>query len=307
MSVTVQAPAQPIAKPGFLSNLKFLIQVSRPGLWTTTILFYLMPLGRSFDWHRMAFWAGLFYIVFPLSLLLYGVNDIVDAEGDRYNPRKGTYMFGSRGADQQLRSLRWQIAAWQMPFVYLFWIFVGPRIFLWLAAILLAVYFYNARPIALKGRPPFDVLIQASYLLIFILSSWINNVPQLPWQTFLFGALFAMHSHVFGEIMDIEPDEKFGRHTLATQIGRIRAKFFVAFLLLIEFFLIVRYFHDGAIAIFLAAGVIWFVLDATLLWKDRPYSPRQMRLFLWGWNVAAVLGILWNALHGSLLVTRPLR
>jgi len=35
----------------------------------------------------------------------------------------------------------------------------------------------------------------------------------------------------------------------------------------------------------------------------------QMRLFLWGWNVAALLGIFWNATHGSLLqVTRlPLR
>jgi len=28
-----------------------------------------------------------------------------------------------------------------------------------------------------------------------------------------------------------------------------------------------------------------------LLWKNRPYSPPQMRLFLWGWNIAAVLGI----------------
>jgi 4-hydroxybenzoate polyprenyltransferase len=306
MSVTAQAPAQPIAKNNFLSNLKFLIQVSRPGLWTTTTLFYLMPLGKSLDWHHAGFWFGLFYIVFPLSLLLYGVNDIVDAEGDRYNPRKGSYMFGSRGADQQLRSLRWQIAAWQVPFLGIFWIYAGWRIAFWFAAILLAVYVYNARPVALKGRPPFDVLIQASYLLIFILSSWINRVPQLPWQTFLFGALFAMHSHVFGEIMDIEPDEKSGRHTLATQIGRVRAKFFAASLLIVELFLILRYFNDAAIAIFLATGVIWFLADATLLWKNRPYSTSQMRLFLWGWNLAAVLGILWNALHGSLLLARPL-
>lgn len=300
MSVAAQATSESIAKNNSLSNLKFLFQVSRPGLWTTTILFYLVPLGHSLDWRHMAFWAGLFYIVFPLSLLLYGVNDIVDAEGDRYNPRKGTYMFGSRGAVQQLRSLRWQIAAWQIPFFAIFWIYTGWRVALWFAAILLAVYLYNTRPIALKGRPPFDVLIQASYLLIFILSSWLNNVPQLPWQTFLFGALFAMHSHVFGEIMDIEPDEKSGRHTLATKIGRVRAKLFVASLLLIEFFLIVRFFNDRAIAIFLASGAVWFLLDATLFWKNRAYSPPQMRLFLWGWNIAAVLGIIWNALHGSL-------
>lgn len=305
MSIAAQATPQSLTKNNFLSNLKFLIQVSRPGLWTTTTLFYLMPLGRHFDLHRAGFWLGLFYIVFPLSLLLYGVNDIVDVEGDRFNPRKGTYMFGSLGAEQQLRSLRWQIAAWQIPFLALFWIYTGSRILFWFAAILFAVYFYNARPIALKGRPPFDVLIQASYLLIFILSSWVNNVPQLPWQTFLFGALFAMHSHVFGEIMDIEPDEKSGRRTLATQIGRARAKFFVASLLLVEFFLIVHYFNDRAIAIFLATGALWFVIDATLLWRNRPYSPPQMRLFLWGWNLAAVLGILWNALHGSLLLVHP--
>src|SRR5215471_15745126 len=300
MSVTTQAPSQPLAKSNLLSNIKFLLQVSRPGLWTTTTLFYLMPLGRSLDWHRVSFWTGLFYIVFPLSLLLYGVNDIVDAEGDRVNPRKGSFMFGSRGADQQLRSLRWQIAVWQIPFFCLFWIYAGWRITLWFVAILLAVYIYNARPFALKGRPPFDVLIQSSYLLIFVLSSWVNNVPQLPWQTFLFGALFAMHSHVFGEIMDIEPDQKSGRNTLATKIGRIPAKLFVAVLLFIELFLVTHYFHDRVIAIFLATGAFWFILDSSLLWKSRPYSPSQMRLFLWGWNVAAVLGILWNAFHGSL-------
>src|SRR5215470_11804275 len=180
MSVAAQATPQSFAKNNFLSNLKFLIQVSRPGLWTTTTLFYLMPLGRTFNWHSMPFLTGIFYIVFPLSLLLYGVNDIADAEGDRLNPRKGSYMFGSRGVDQQLRALRWQITVWQIPFFCLFWIYAGWRITLWFVAILLAVYIYNARPIALKGRPPFDVLIQSSYLLIFILSSWLNGVPQLP-------------------------------------------------------------------------------------------------------------------------------
>jgi len=263
-----------------------------------------MPLGSSFDFRGVTFWLGLFYIVFPLSLLLYGVNDIVDAEGDRYNPRKGTYLFGSRGADQQLKSLRWQIAVSQIPFFLIFWLYCGPRIFLWYCALLFAVYVYNARPAALKGRPPFDVLIQASYLLIFLLSSWLNRVPQLPWQTFLFGALFAMHSHVFGEVMDIEPDQKTGRRTLATQLGRLPAKFFIAALLVVESLLVRHYFADLVITAFLALGALFFTADALLLWRNRAYSPQQMRLFLWGWNIAAVLGILWNATHGSLLAVR---
>ncbi len=263
-------------------------------------MFYLMPLGHADLLHSGKLWMGLLFVLFPLGFLLYGVNDIVDAESDSLNPRKGTFMFGSRGAREQLAALKWQIAVVQIPFVIAFYYFVGPRILWWYAVLLLAVGIYNAPGIGWKGRPPFDVLIQASYLLIFVLSSWLNSVSQLPWQTFLFGAMFAMHSHIFGEVMDIEPDQLSGRRTTATVIGRVRAKFLIAVLLCIETALVQFYFRDWIITSFLAVGAIWFLADATLLWKDRAYSPKQMRLFLWGWNAAAVLGMFWNWGHGTL-------
>jgi 4-hydroxybenzoate polyprenyltransferase len=277
-----------------VSGLAFLIQVSRPGLWSTTAMFYLMPLAHANFFPSATLWLGLFFVLFPLGLLLYGANDIVDAETDLLNPRKGTFLFGSRGAREQLASLKWQLAAVQLPFVVAFYLLIGPRILWWYAVLLLAVGLYNAPRFGWKGRPPFDVLIQASYLLVFVLSSWLNKVPQLPWQTFLFGALFAMHSHVFGEVMDIEPDRMSGRQTTATLIGRVPAKLLIAGFLCIEAGLVTFYFHDLMIAGFLAIGMIWFVLDAAALWKNRPYSTPEMRLFLWGWNIAALLGILWN-------------
>ncbi len=110
------------------SNLVFLLQVSRPGLWSTTALFYLMPLGRADILHSGKLWLGLFFVLFPLGILLYGVNDIVDAETDSLNPRKGTFMFGSRGGREQLSALKWQVAAVQIPFVAAFYFLVGPRI-----------------------------------------------------------------------------------------------------------------------------------------------------------------------------------
>src|SRR6266849_11187390 len=76
----------------------FLLQVSRPGLWSTTAMFYLMPLGHANFFHSGKLWLGLFFVLFPLGFLLYGVNDIVDSETDELNPRKGTFMFGSLGA-----------------------------------------------------------------------------------------------------------------------------------------------------------------------------------------------------------------
>jgi len=260
-----------------------------------------MPLGHADFLRSGKLWLGLFFVLFPLGLVLYGVNDIVDAETDALNPRKGTFMFGSRGAREQLARLKWQIAAVQLPFAVAFYFLVGPRILWWYALLLLAVGIYNAPGIAWKGRPPFDVLIQASYLLVFVLSSWLNNVAQLPWQTFLFGALFAMHSHIFGEVMDIEPDTLSGRRTTATLIGRVCAKFLIATFLAVETMVVQIYFRDWLITAFLAFGALWFVTDAALLWRNRAYSPRQMRLFLWGWNVAALLGMFWNWTNSSLV------
>jgi len=283
-----------------VSGLAFLIQVSRPGLWSTTAMFYLMPLGHADLLHSGRLWLGLFFMLFPLGLLLYGVNDIVDAEGDLLNPRKGTFLFGSRGAREQLAALKWQIAVVQIPFLASFYFLIGPRISWWYATLLLAVGLYNAPRFGWKGRAPFDVLIQASYLLVFVLSSWLNRSLQLPWQTFVFGALFAMHSHVFGEVMDIEPDRLSGRSTTATLIGRVPAKLFIAGLLTIEAALVHFYFRDWIIVGFLAIGALWFVLDAAVFWKNQPYSRSEMRLFLWGWNVAALLGIFWNWSHATL-------
>ena len=186
------------ARRGLRAEARFLVQVSRPGLWSTTALFYLLPLGRRDFTHSGRLWLGLVFVLFPLGLLLYGVNDLADAEADQLNPRKGTYLFGSRGAREQLAALKWQIVVAQFPFLAAFFLLVGPRILAWYGILLLAVGIYNAPRFGWKGNPPFDVLIQASYLLVFFLSSWLNKAPQLPWQTFLFGALFAMHSHVFG-------------------------------------------------------------------------------------------------------------
>lgn len=291
-------------KSGRTSELVFLLQVSRPGLWSTTALFYLMPLGHADFLHSRTLWLGLFYVLFPLGFLLYGVNDIVDAETDRLNPRKGTFLFGSLGAAEQLAALRWKIAAVQIPFLIIFFFLVGPRILAWFGALLIAVGIYNAPRFGWKSHPPFDVLIQASYLLVFVLSSWLNAVAQLPWQTFLFGAMFAMHSHIFGEVMDIEPDRLSGRRTTATLIGAVPSKLLIAGILCVEAVLVYVSFGDLVITGFLGVGAAWFVLDALAIWKNRPYSPTEMRLFMWGWNAAALLGMYWNWAHSSLTQLR---
>jgi 4-hydroxybenzoate polyprenyltransferase len=284
-----------------VSELVFLLQVSRPGLWSTTALFYLMPLGHPDFLHSRTVWLGLFYVLFPLGFLLYGVNDIVDAEADRLNPRKGTFLFGSLGAAEQLAALRWKIVVVQIPFLLIFYFLAGPGILVWFGVLLIAVGLYNAPRFGWKGHPPFDVLIQASYLLVFVLSSWLNGASQLPWQTFLFGALFAMHSHIFGEVMDIEPDRRSGRRTTATLLGAVPSKLLIAAILCVETMLVYVTFEDLMITGFQGFGAAWFLLDALVVWRNRPYTSTEMRLFMWGWNAAAFAGMFWNWTRGSLL------
>jgi 4-hydroxybenzoate polyprenyltransferase len=305
MADATAAARSPAKNATLVSELAFLVQVSRPGLWSTTALFYLMPLGHADIFHSRIFWVGLSYVLFPLGLALYGVNDIVDADGDQFNPRKGTFLFGSLGRSEQLSALRWKIVVAQVPFLTLFYFLVGPRILWWLAVLAVAVGLYNAPRIGWKGRPPFDVLIQSSYLLVFVLSSWLNHAAQPPWATFLFGALFAMHSHVFGEVMDIAPDRLSGRRTTATSIGAVGAKFLIAALLCVEGAVVYREFRSVVIAGFLAAGAVWFVLDACIFWKNTAYTPAQMRLFMWAWNAASLAGLYWNWAHPTLTQIRP--
>ena len=275
------------------SALAFIIKASRPGLWLTAVWFYLLPLGQRDVFHSVAFWLGLLYVTFPLGLIIYGWNDIADADTDSFNPRKGTFLFGARGSHEQLRRLPVQIALVQAAFAAIFIYLDGARILLWFLGLVLFTAIYNFPRYGLKSHPPFDILNQAGYLLVFVLSSWLNHAPQMRWPAMLFGALFAMHSHVFGEIMDIDPDRASGRRTTGTVIGIIPSKALICALLLLEAGLVWKCFRDFWISGALLFGVLWFLFDALVLWRNRPYSLVQMRVFMLGWNAIALASIPW--------------
>jgi 4-hydroxybenzoate polyprenyltransferase len=279
-----------------LFSLAFTIQASRPGLWATAAWFYLLPLGGRHVFHQTGFWIGLVYVTLPLGLIIYGWNDIADAEIDRFNPRKGTFLFGARGSGEQLSHLPLEILAVQLIFAAIFFSLDGARMLLWFIALVLFTALYNMPQSGFKHRPPLDILNQAGYLLVFVLSSWLNHVPQLTWPAMLFGALFAMHSHVFGEVMDIEPDRGSGRKTTATQIGSVPSKLLICGMLALEALLVRTYFHDIWVSGALVFGVIWFLLDALVFWRDRPYSLAQMRMFMFAWNAIALgsMGWVWS-------------
>jgi 4-hydroxybenzoate polyprenyltransferase len=244
-------------------------------------------------WDTWNFWLGLFYITLPLGLLIYGWNDAGDFENDRANPRKDTFLFGARPSAAQIAALPRWIAITQIPFVLVFGFLLGAKSLGWWAALIAATAVYNAPRVGTKSWPIVDLLNQTAYLLVFVLSSWLNGLPQLPWFTFVFGALFAIHSHLFGEIMDHQPDLAAGRRTTAGMLGTIPAKLLVASLLASEAVLIWSCARDPWISGALALGAGFFVLDGAILWRGRPYTNRQMRFAFLGWNAVALTSIPW--------------
>ena len=264
----------------------------------------MLPLGQRDVFHSVAFWLGALYVSFPMGLLLYGWNDIVDYEADRVNPRKGTFLFGARGTPEQLRRLPLRIALVQVPFAIAFSFLAGAKVLLCVAGMTAAAALYNWPHYGFKARPPLEILNQAGYLFVFLLSSWMNGVPLLPWAAMLFGALFAMHSHLFGEVMDLEPDRTAGRRTTATVIGRVPAKLLMAVLMLLEAGLVVWFFGAKELAGFLLVSAAWFVVDATVIWRSRPYSSSQMRFFMLAWNAIALISMPWIWSQASLLQMR---
>ena len=288
-SATVSVPA---AKQ---STWRFILQASRPGLWLTAVWFYLLPCGRHYLIDSPAFWLGAIYVSFPLGLLIYGWNDCVDYTADQLNPRKGNILFGARGTKEQLQALpKWIVLA-QLPFAAAFVWNSGWKMLAFFAAMSAACFVYNN--LNFKATPPLEILNQAGYLFVFVLASWINHLPQLNWAAMLFGCMFAMHSHIFGEVMDRVPDTAAGRRTTAVVIGSVRAKLLMSLFLAVESALVWWAFRDDFIAAFLAASCAWFIADALLLWRDRPYSPAQMKFAMIGWNVVALASMYWVWSH----------
>jgi hypothetical protein len=79
------------------------------------------------------------------------------------------------------------------------------------------------------------------------------------------------------------------------------AKFLIAAFLCVETGMVYWFFHDVVISGFLGVGVLWFLVDSRVLWKERSYTPRQMRAFMWVWNGAGVLAMYWNWASASLI------
>ena len=278
------------------------LKISRPGLWFPTIWIYLVPFSFQDEfWRAPIFWLGFVFVTFPLNYLVYGLNDYNDYRADEVNDRKGNFLFGAKSSRLQLVSLPKKIALVIFPFIIGFIIISGYKMFLLLLFMIVVNILYNFKPFRIKERPPFEILIQVGYVVTGVFSVLLNEQPMLPWQTLVYLCLFAFQAHIAGEIMDIEPDIKASKRTTATLLGRRKTKFLMLILLIIETYILSYWFEDYVLAGFLGVFALWLVLDVFVVFKSRPYTLPQMKLFGLAMNVSAILSMLWILYSGKLL------
>jgi len=188
-----------------------------------------------------------------------------------------------------------------LPFILYFTYHSGLMMLGLLAFMILVNIAYNFPPLRIKERPPFEILIQVGYVTTVFFSVLLNGLDMIPWQTILYLCLFAFQAHVAGEIMDIEPDLLSKKKTTATRIGRKKTKYLMISLLVIEVYILFYWFQDYFLAGFLGVFAIWMLLDVFMVFKEKPYTLSQMKLFGLAMNVSAFGTMAWVLYSGKLL------
>ncbi len=284
-----------------LHQLKFLLQVSRPGLWFPTLWLYLLPTSQMEVWDSTHFWLGFAYATFPINFLIYGWNDIVDQATDQANIRKGNFLFGAKGNSAQLQALPNYLIVVQL-LTYPIFIYLAGWKMLWIfLALLLVCFLYNLPEKGLRAMPPLELLCQFAYLLIVLFSVWLNDTPMPSWETFVYLSLFCVQSQLIGEVMDIEPDTSAGRSTTATRLGMKGTKLLIICVVAIEAALLFLVFEDYIFGGMLLFALGWLLLDLFLIFRTQTYTLFQMKLFGWGSNGIAIVSMIYVWLTGCLL------
>lgn len=250
-----------------MADILTLVKISRPGLWLVFIWLYLWPTGGSRKLlNSGSFWFGLIYCTFPLNLLVYGMNDLVDEDVDKKNNRKGNFIYGAKTTRAQREGLWSAILLLNGIPLLLLGFITGDLMYMimWLLAAVCVNFLYNNKPFQLSRKCPYELpTMIAGHFLIPLLSSRLNDVPMPSWESWLFHALLLSRSHIWLEFADILCDEKEGKRTIAVVLGHKLSLRLVLLLTALEAAVGYWLLNSLVLACFSLFGILVFYLSAT--------------------------------------------
>jgi len=212
---------------GVTDHLSYLLVLSRPRFWlylAGPIVVGVAVAASTVEQLFLPTAVALFaYFLLPANVLLYGVNDMFDADVDTENPKKDD------------REARWQgdqlvlaaVVASGLLGVGL--LAITPiATWPWLVGFLVLAVQYSAPPFRFKTTPILDSVSNGLYILPGIAAYVVVAGSQPPALAVVGAWLWTMGMHTFSAIPDIEPDRTAGIQTTATALGERRTYGYVA-------------------------------------------------------------------------------
>lgn len=204
-----------------MNRLRYLLELSRPRFW----LYLAGPVlvGAVFgassltDLLSPAVLALLVFFLVPANVLLYGINDVFDAEIDQENPKKD---------DQEVRFGGQRFVVVAVIASALLGLALVPLLpagaLVWIAGFYVLGIEYSAPPARFKTTPLLDSLSNGLYFTPGA-AAYVTLAGSQPPALAIVGAwLWTMAMHTFSAIPDIEPDRRAGVETTATLLGERR-------------------------------------------------------------------------------------
>ena len=207
---------------GGRGRLGYLVTLSRPRFWLylagpviVGVAFAADSVTELFAPPAVALFA---YFLLPANVLLYGVNDVFDADVDADNPKKE----GREARYAGQRVVPAAVVACGLLGLALFPA-TPPAAWPWLAGFFFLGVAYSAPPLRFKTTPFLDSLSNGLYVLPGAAAFVAVDGAQPPAAAIVGGWLWAVGMHAFSAIPDVGPDRAAGVRTTATVLGEARA------------------------------------------------------------------------------------
>ncbi|MFC5366842.1 prenyltransferase [Salinirubrum litoreum] len=288
MSVT------PRASGTATDRLRYLLTLSRPRFWlylagpvVVGVAFAADSVGELFLPVGFALFG---YFLLPANVLLYGVNDVFDADVDEANPKK-------EGKEARWSGDRFVLGAVVVGgLLGLATFAVTPQVaWLYLGGFFLLGVEYSAPPFRFKTTPFLDSVSNGLYVLPGMAAYATIAGVHPPWPAVAGAWLWTMGMHTFSAIPDIEPDREAGIRTTATVLGEERTYAYCAVCWLTS--AVAFGALDIRIALLLLAypvvvfGIYWSDIDVTRAYWWYPALNTLVGMLL-------TMGALWRLLYG---------
>jgi len=219
--MTAPEPVLDRVLPSEATPAGYLFRLSRPRFWlylagplVVGVAYAAATPGALFSPVAVALFA---YFLLPANVLLYGVNDVFDADVDEENPKKEGREVRYRG-DRLVPAAVVVAGALGAAFLPV----VPPTAAAAMAAFLLLAVEYSAPPFRFKSTPFLDSLSNGLYVLPGVVGYAAVAGAAPPAAAVAGGWLWTMGMHTFSAIPDIGPDRAAGIETTATRLGERR-------------------------------------------------------------------------------------